>query len=222
MVQLLKSEVDGLLKGRQVRNQTIGPFPEIDLQYFDVAYPTFDLVDCKTGSSPLVNAGNGTVTYVNTNEYTLRFFRYDEYLSAYDESKYSRGIGRCDYLAFDIDGRSDYCLLNELCEGKLQNKKQTGTNELARTLQFLSGSTRLKNELASYKNRLCYLSVKEQLVVSPVGMADAFNNAVSIIPSIYTLADRRISNAGFQAYVSCMIVLDGKPIEAQMMPKRER
>lgn len=73
MVQLLKSEVDGLLKGRQVRNQTIGPFPEIDLQYFDVAYPTFDLVDCKTGSSPLVNAGNGTVTYVNTNEYTLRF-----------------------------------------------------------------------------------------------------------------------------------------------------
>jgi len=56
MVQLLKSEVDGLLKGRQARNQAIGPFPKIDLQYFDVAYPTFDLVDCKTGASPLVNA----------------------------------------------------------------------------------------------------------------------------------------------------------------------
>lgn len=222
MVQLLKSEVDGLLKGRQARNQAIGPFPEIDLQYFDVAYPTFDLVDCKTGASPLVNAHNGTVTYVNSNGYTLRFVRYDEYLSAYDESKYSRGIGRCDYLAFDIDGRSDYFLLNELCEGKLQNKKQAGTHELARTLQFLLGSIRLKNEMASYKQRLCFLSVKEQLILSPAGMADAFNNAVRIIPPVYTLTDKRISNAGFQAYVTCRIVLDGNPIVGQAMPSMER
>lgn len=222
MVQLLKSEVDGLLKGRQARNQAIGPFPEVCMQYFDVANPTFDLVDCKTGASPLVNAHKGTVTYVNSNGYTLRFVRYDEYLSAYDDSKYSRGIGRCDYLAFDVDGQSDYFLLNELCEGKLANKKQAGTNELARTLQFLSGSTRLKNEMASFKHRLCYLSVKEQLVLSPVGMADAFNNAVMIIPPIYTLTDGRITKAGFQAYVSCRIVLDGKPIVAQAMPKRQR
>lgn len=222
MVQLLKSEVDGLLKGKQARNQAIGPFPEADLQYFDVADPTFDLVDCKTGASPVVNAHKGTVTYVNSNSYTLRFVRYDEYLTAYDDSKYSRGIGRCDYLAFDIDGRSDYFLLNELCEGKLQNKKQDGTNELARTLQFLSGSTCLKHEMASYKQRLCFLSIKEQLVQSPVGMADAFNNAVRIIPPIYTLTDGRITKAGFQAYVSCRIVLDGKPIVAQAMPKRGR
>lgn len=218
MVQLLKSEVDGLLKGRQARNQAIGPFPEIDLQYFDVAYPTFDLVDCKTGASPLVNAHNGTVTYVNSNGYTLRFVRYDEYLSAYDESKYSRGIGRCDYLAFDIDGRSDYFLLNELSEGKLQNKKQAGTHELARTLQFLLGSPNLKKGMASYKQRLCFLSVKEQLILSPAGMADAFNNAVRIIPPVYTLTDKRISNAGFQAYVTCRIVLDGNPIVGQAMP----
>ena len=222
MVQLLKAEVDGLLKGRQARNQVIGPFPEVDMQYFDVADPSFDLVDCKTGASPLVNAHKGTVTYVNTNGYTLRFVRYDEYLSAYDESKYSRGIGRCDYLAFDIDGRSDYFLLNELCEGKLQNKKQAGTNELSRTLQFLSGSTRLKNEMTSYKQRLCFLSVKEQLVLSPEGMADAFNNALRIIPPVYTLADGRITKAGFQAFVSCRIVLDNKPIVGQAMPKRER
>ena len=208
-MQLLKSEVDGLLKGRQARNQAIGPFPEIDLQYFDVAYPTFDLVDCKTGASPLVNAHNGTVTYVNSNGYTLRFVRYDEYLSAYDESKYSRGIG-------------DYCLLNELCEGKLQNKKQAGTHELAWTLQFLLGSIRLKNEMASYKQRLCFLSVKEQLILSPAGMADAFNNAVRIIPPVYTLTDKRISNAGFQAYVTCRIVLDGNPIVGQAMPSMER
>lgn len=218
MVQLLKSEVDGLLKGRQARNQAIGPFPEIDLQYFDVAYPTFDLVDCKTGASPFVNAHNGTVTYVNSNGYTLRFVRYDEYLSAYDESKYSRGIGRCDYLAFDIDGRSDYFLLNELSEGKLQNKKQAGTHELARTLQFLLGSSNLKKGMASYKQRLCFLSVKEQLILSPEGMADAFNNAVRIIPPVYTLTDKRISNAGFQAYVTCRIVLDGNPIVGQAMP----
>lgn len=222
MVQLLKSEVDGLLMGRQARNQSIGPFPEVDMLYFDVADATFDLVDCKTGAAPFVNAHQGIVTYVNTNGYTLRFVRYDEYLSAYDESKYSRGIGRCDYLAFDIDGRSDYFLLNELCAGKLQNKKQAGTNELARTLQFLSGSTRLKEGMASYKQRLCYLSVKEQPVQSPAGMADAFNNAVRIIPPIYTLTDGRISNAGFQAYVSCRIVLDNRPIVGQTMPKRER
>lgn len=222
MVQLLKSEVDCLLKVRQARNQAIGPFPEVGLQYFDVADPTFDLVDCKTGAAPLVDAHKGTVTYVNTNGYTLRFVRYDEYLSAYDESKYSRGIGRCDYLAFDIDGRSDYFLLNELCKGKLQNKKQDGTNELARTLQFLSGSTRLKNEMASYKQRICYLSVKEQPVLSPVGMADAFNNAVRIIPPVYTLTDGRIAKAGFQAYVSCRIVLDNKPIVGQTMPKRKQ
>lgn len=219
-MQLLKSEVDGLLKGKQARNQAIGPFPEVDLQYFDVADPTFDLVDCKKGATPLVNAHEGTVTYVNSNGYKLRFVRYDEYLSAYDDSKYSRGIGRCDYLAFDTDGRSDYFLLNELCEGKLQNKKQAGTDQLARTLQFLSGSTRLKSEMASYKQRLCYLSVKEQLVLSPKGMADAFNNAVRIIPPIYTLTDGRITKAGFQAYVTCRIVLDGKPIVGQAMPKR--
>lgn len=222
MLQLLKSEVDGLLKGKQARNQSIGPFPNVGMQYFDVADATFGLVDCKTGAAPLVNAHQGIVTYVNTNGYTLRFVRYDEYLSAYDASKYSRGIGRCDYVAFDVDGRSDYFLLNELCEGKLQNKKQDGTNELARTLQFLSGSTRLKDGMASYKQRLCILSVKEQLVLSPVGMADAFNNAVKMIPPIYTLTDGRISNAGFQAYVSSRIVLDGKPIVGQTMPKRKR
>ena len=222
MVQLLKSEVDGLLKGRQARNQAIGPFPEVGLQFFDVADSSFDLVDCKTGAAPLVDAHKGTVTYVNTNGYTLRFVRYDEYLSAYDESKYSRGLGRCDYLAFDVDGRSDYFLLNELCEGKLQNKKQAGTNELARTLQFLTGSPRLKNEMATYKQRLCFLSVKEQPVLSPKGMADAFNNAVRIIPPVYTLTDGRITKAGFQAYVSCRIVLDNKPIVGQALPKRER
>ena len=222
MEQLLKSEVDGLLKGRQVRNQTIGPFPNVDMLSFDVADAVFDLVDCKTGASPHVDAHQGIVTYVNTNGYTLRFIRYDEYLSAYNESKYSRGIGRCDYLAFDVDGRYDYFLLNELCVGKLQNKKQDGTNELARTLQFLSGASRLKDGMASYKQRLCFLSVKEQLVQSPGGMADAFNNAVRIIPPTYTLTDGRISNAGFQAYVSCRIELDGKPIVGQTMPKRER
>lgn len=221
-MQLLKSEVDGLLKGRQARNQAIGPFPEVGLQFFDVADSSFDLVDCKTGAAPLVDAHKGTVTYVNTNGYTLRFVRYDEYLTAYDDSKYSRGIGRCDYLAFDVDGQSDYFLLNELCEGKLQNKKQAGTNELARTLQFLTGSTRLKNEMASYKQRLCFLSVKEQPVLSPKGMADAFNNAVRIIPPVYTLTDGRITKAGFQAYVSCRIVLDNKPIVGQALPKRER
>ena len=108
MEQLLKSEVDSLLKGRQARNQTIGPFPNVVMQHFDVSDATFDLVDCKTEASPLVNAHQGIVTYVNTNGYTLRFIRYDEYLSAYNESKYSRGIGRCDYLAFNIDGRFDY------------------------------------------------------------------------------------------------------------------
>lgn len=221
-MQLLKSEVDGLLKGRQARNQAIGPFPNVDMQHFDVSDATFGLVDCKTGASPLVNVHQGIVTYVNTNGYTLRFIRYDEYLSAYNESKYSRGIGRCDYLVFDVDGRFDYFLLNELCEGKLQNKKQDGTNELARTLQFLLGSPLLKDSMASYKQRLCFLSVKEQLVQSPGGMADPFNNAVRIIPPIYTLADRRISNAGFQAYVSCRIVLDGRPIVGQTMPKRGR
>lgn len=221
-MQLLKSEVDGLLKGRQARNQAIGPFPEVGLQFFDVADSSFDLVDCKTGAAPLVDAHKGTVTYVNTNGYTLRFVRYDEYLSAYDESKYSRGLGRCDYLAFDVDGRSDYFLLNELCEGKLQNKKQAGTNEIARTLQFLSGSTRLKNEMASYKQRICYLSVKEQPVLSPGGMSDAFNNAVRIIPPVYTLTDGRITKAGFQAYVSCRIVLDNKPIVGQTMPNRKQ
>jgi len=222
MEQLLKSEVDDLLKGRQARNQMIGPFPNVVMQHFDVSDATFGLVDCKTEASPLVNAQQGIVTYVNTNGYTLRFIRYDEYLSAYNDSKYSRGIGRCDYLAFDVDGRSDYFLLNELCVGKLQNKKQVGTNELARTLQFLSGSPRLKNGMASYKQQLCFLSVKEQLVLSPIGMADAFNNAVRIIPPIYTLTDGRITNAGFQAYVSCRIVLDGKPIVGQTMPKRGR
>lgn len=222
MVQLLKSEVDSLLKDKQAQNQAIGPFPEVDMQFFDVNYAIFDLVDSKMGESPFVDANKGTVTYVNTNGYTLRFVRYDEYLSAYDKSNYSRGIGRCDYLAFDIDGRFDYFLLNELCEGKLQNKKQAGTHELARTLQFLSGSPRLKNVMASYKYRLCFLSVKEQLVLSPKRMADAFNDAVRIIPPIYTLTDGRISNAGFQAYVSCRIVLDGKPIVGQAMPKRER
>lgn len=222
MLQLLKNEVDSLLIGRQARNQSIGLFPNVGMQFFDVTDAAFDLVDCKTGAVPLVNVHQGIVTYVNTNGYTLRFVRYDEYLSAYDASKYSRGIGRCDYLAFDVDGRSDYFLLNELCEGKLQNKKQDGTNELARTLQFLSGSTRLKDGMASYKQRLCFLSVKEQLVMSPVGMADAFNNAVRMIPPIYTLTDRRISNAGFQAFVSCRIVLDGQPIVGQTMPKRKR
>lgn len=222
MEQLLKSEVDGLLKGRQARNRTIGPFPNVVMQYFDVSDAAFDLVDCKAGASPLVNVHQGIVSYVNTNGYTLRFIRYDEYLSSYNESKYSRGIGRCDYLAFDVDGQFDYFLLNELCEGKLQNKKQDGTNELARTLQFLSGSSRLKNGMASYKQRLCILSIKEQLIQSPEGMADAFNNAVRIIPPIYTLTDRRISNAGFQAYVSCRIVLDGKPIVGQTMPKRKQ
>lgn len=212
MDQLLKDEVDALLKSRQARNKSIGPFPTVSMQCFDIADGLFDLVDVKTGAGPAVKAQTGTVTYVNTNGYTLRFVRYDEYLTAYDPSKYSRGIGRCDYLAFDIDGRSDYFLLNELCEGKLQNKKSDGTHELARTLQFLMGSARLKQAIASHKHLICYLSVKERPVVSPGGMADAFNNAVSIIPPIYTLSDKRITNAGFEAYVTCKIVLDGKPV----------
>ena len=222
MEQLLKNEVDDLLKSRQTRNMSIGPFPAVNLQCFDVNDPVFDLVDSKSGVDSVVKAHTGTVTYINKNGYMLRFVRYDEYLSAYDASKYSRGIGRCDYLAFDIDGRSDYFLLNELCEGKLQNKKQAGTNELARTVQFLSGSARIKNGMASYRRRLCFLSVKEHPVQSPAGMADAFNNAVRIIPPIYTLTDGRISKAGFEAYVTCRIVLDGKPIVGQAMPRRER
>ena len=221
MDQLLKNEVDGLLKNLQVRNKSIGPFPQVDLPFLDVSDVAFDVIDPKQGGLPVVKAQTGTVTYVNTNGYILRIVEYDEYMSAYDASKYSRGIGRCDFLVFDIDGRSDYFLLNELCEGSLQNKKTAGTHELARTVQFLSGSARLKNEIATYQNRLCYLSVKEHPVKSPEGMADAFNNAIRIIPPIYTLTDRRISNAGFEAYVSSRIVLDGNPVIGQPLPKRK-
>lgn len=220
MEQLLKDEVDSLLKSRQAGNKLIGPFPQVELPFFDVADATFDVVDSKQGGGPVVKAQTGTATYVNVNGYTLRLVRYDDYLSGYDASKYSRGIGRCDYLVFDVDGRCDYFLLNELCEGSLQNKKAAGIHELARTVQFLSGSDRLKEEIATYRNKLCYLSVKERPIKSPGGMADAFNNAIRIIPPIYTLTDKRISNAGFSAYVSCRIMLDNKPIVAQPLPKR--
>ena len=165
MEQLLKNEVEALLKARQARNQTIGAFPEVQIPCFDVQDTTFDLVDCKSGRGPVVAAGTGTVTYVNTNHYALRFVEYDAYLSKYDQSNYSKGIGRCDYLAFDVDGRGDYFLLNELCEGAFQNKKTKGINELARTLQLLMKSATLKKAILNYRHKECYLSVREQLIV---------------------------------------------------------
>ena len=62
MDQLLKNEVDGLLKSRQARNRAIGPFTEVGLKCFDVTSGLFDLVDCKSGAMPVVKANTGTVT----------------------------------------------------------------------------------------------------------------------------------------------------------------
>lgn len=49
MEQLLKDEVDSLLKSRQAGNKLIGPFPQVELPFFDVADATFDVVDSKQG-----------------------------------------------------------------------------------------------------------------------------------------------------------------------------
>ena len=222
MEGLLKSEIDKLLQARQARNKSIGAFPQVSIKGFSVQDPTFDLVDAKKFDTPVVPKGSGTVTYVNSNGYDLHFVDYDFYLSAFDSSRYSRNLGRCDYVAFDVDGRCDYFILDELCEGALQNKKQEGINQLAVTLQFLRGSTSLTTAMDSYKNRVCYLSVKERLIASPQGMADAFNNPLQIIPPIYTLNDRRIGNCGFDAYAACRIVLDGNTVNAQPLPKRKQ
>ena len=64
MDQLLKNEVETLLKSRQARNKSIGPFPTVSMQCFDIADALFDLVDAKTGAIPVVKAH--TLTRMDT------------------------------------------------------------------------------------------------------------------------------------------------------------
>ncbi len=168
----------------------------------DIEDKVFDIVDVK-GTTVTIkrNAGEGTATYFNGDEqhvYKLRFIRYEDYLNQFE--KWTKGLGRADYIVYDCSGSNAHFIIHELSDGKVGSKLSKARTQLFATLHLLFDAPRIKAFIESFSNKTCVLTAGSAPVCSPNGMADGFNQIYNMLPDPIPINAKLITNRGFKAF----------------------
>ncbi len=168
----------------------------------DIDDKVFDIVDGKGTTSTIKRmVGKGTATYFNGDErhtYKLRFIRYEEYLNQF--GKWTKGIGRADYIAYDCSDDKACFIIHELSDGKKGSKLSKARTQLFATLHLLFESPRVKTFIEKFNHKICVLTVGSVPVSSPNGMADGFYQIYKMLPDPIPINAKLITNRGFKAF----------------------
>ncbi len=166
---------------------------------------SFDLMD-KTEPF-IVEENSGSVTYKNPEEKTVFVTNYEEFIKTLPKNL-QNGKKRCDFLVYQ-EGKTEFFILNELSQSKnIDSKESDALYQLHNSLETLLEVYSIKQKLDSCKQKLCIFSNKFKKIVSPLGMADAFNASFMTMPQKAVTFDYdAINNLGFIYYRANVIEL---------------
>lgn len=169
----------------------------------------FDIVDVKGTSGSIKRLlSEGNASYYNgdnTVTYSLNFISFEAFLNQFGD--WSKDDGRCDYLVYDCGESKQYFILHELSYGHISNKRSKARNQLFQTLNLLSKTDHLWNQIQRFSCRICILSCKDATVASPLQMADGFMQIYAKLPDPIPMPAKQITRLNFEAVETCDIKL---------------
>jgi hypothetical protein len=167
----------------------------LTIKYEDINESEFDIIDKKVQIRQ--DFKTGSASYHNAN-FELRFIDYEHLLNQFP-IKLQKGIKRCDFIVYDLNGNSIF-ILNELSQSaSAQTKLSDAIEQLYHTALHLTRVEQIKAFINSKEKLHCIFSNRSSKVNnSPLGMADSFNLIQEILPEPILHTNDRINKLGFE------------------------
>ena len=194
MIELLRDYFVPYINNRKQTEPKLSP-SDLTIKYEDITENEFDIIDKKTQIRQDVNTGSAT--YHNSVE-ALRFIDYEHLINQFPK-QLQRGIKRCDFIVYDLNGNSVF-ILNELSQSTaVQTKLRDAIEQLFKSALDLTRVTPINDFIKSKEKHQCIFSNRMPNVAnSPLGMADSFNLIQELLPELIVHPNDRINKLGFE------------------------
>lgn len=219
MEQLLKTEIIGILNDIQKGNAPVLTENDTIPKYVETSEHKFDMVDSKDGL-PIREFETGTAHYINGNKddtYNLKIICYDDFIHqfTFDDGKghthvnrLKEGVRVADFLIYEQSESKAIFIVHELSDEASNKKIKVAKKQLSDTLNQLYKSEEIGKYIDSFKQKLCYLSAKDnRKVVESEGMADGFNEIYKVLPEPIQFNWGQIGTHKFSAFETSFIQL---------------
>jgi len=219
MEQLLKTEIIGILNDIQRGNAPVLTENEAIPKCVETSEHKFDMVDSKDGL-PIREFETGTAHYINGNKddtYNLKIICYDDFIHqfTFDDGKghthvnrLKEGVRVADFLIYEQSESKAIFIVHELSDEASNKKIKVAKKQLSDTLNQLYKSEEIGKYIDSFKQKLCYLSAKDnRKVVESEGMADGFNEIYKVLPEPIQFNWGQIGTHKFSAFETSFVQL---------------
>ena len=219
MEQLLKAEIIGILNDIQRGNAPVLTENETIPKYVETSEHKFDMVDSEDGL-PIREFETGTAHYINGNKddtYNLKIICYDDFIHqfTFDDGKghthvnrLKEGVRVADFLIYEQSESKAIFIVHELSNEASNKKIKVAKKQLSDTLNQLYKSEEIGKYIDSFKQKLCYLSAKDnRKVVESEGMADGFNEIYKVLPEPIQFNWGQIGTHKFSAFETSFVQL---------------
>lgn len=219
MEQLLKTEIIGILNDIQRGNAPVLTENETIPKYVETSEHKFDMVDSEDGL-PIREFETGTAHYINGNKddtYNLKIICYDDFIHqfTFDDGKghthvnrLKEGVRVADFLIYEQSESKAIFIVHELSNEASNKKIKVAKKQLSDTLNQLYKSEEIGKYIDSFKQKLCYLSAKDnRKVVESEGMADGFNEIYKVLPEPIQFNWGQIGTHKFSAFETSFVQL---------------
>lgn len=219
MEQLLKTEIIGILNDIQRGNAPVLTENETIPKCVETSEHKFDMVDSKDGL-PIREFETGTAHYINGNKddtYNLKIICYDDFIHqfTFDDGKdhthvnrLKEGVRVADFLIYEQSESKAIFIVHELSDEASNKKIKVAKKQLSDTLNQLYKSEEIGKYIDSFKQKLCYLSAKDnRKVVESEGMADGFNEIYKVLPEPIQFNWGQIGTHKFSAFETSFVQL---------------
>ena len=219
MEQLLKTEIIGILNDIQRGNAPVLTENETIPKYVETSEHKFDKFDSEDGL-PIREFETGTAHYINGNKddtYNLKIICYDDFIHqfTFDDGKghthvnrLKEGVRVADFLIYEQSESKAIFIVHELSNEASNKKIKVAKKQLSDTLNQLYKSEEIGKYIDSFKQKLCYLSAKDnRKVVESEGMADGFNEIYKVLPEPIQFNWGQIGTHKFSAFETSFVQL---------------
>lgn len=215
----MKTEIIGILNDIQRGNAPVLTENETIPKYVETSEHKFDMVDSEDGL-PIREFETGTAHYINGNKddtYNLKIICYDDFIHqfTFDDGKghthvnrLKEGVRVADFLIYEQSESKAIFIVHELSNEASNKKIKVAKKQLSDTLNQLYKSEEIGKYIDSFKQKLCYLSAKDnRKVVESEGMADGFNEIYKVLPEPIQFNWGQIGTHKFSAFETSFVQL---------------
>jgi len=202
MIDLLKNQFISYLIGSKVHL----PYFESDklnVKAEIISEIHFDIMDKAVSICQALNSGSAT--YYNPESKFIQFIDFEDFVNQlpFDLSK---DIKRCDFIAYDKNGKT-FFLLNELSQSTTSKSKlNDARQQLHRAAFIFSSINDIKTFMDKFQSKKCIFSNKTKLLSStPEHVADAFSEIQNYLPEPIIHNYQPITKLGFELIETAIV-----------------